>query len=50
METAKRKRSGWMPYVLAAGFVMLASGAALPHVSASLAAVIRQIRPCRWSK
>ena len=44
METAKQERRGWMPYALAAGFVLLASGAALPHASASLAAVISQIR------
>jgi hypothetical protein len=33
-----------MSYPLAAGFVLLASGAALPHASASFAGVIRQIR------
>jgi hypothetical protein len=44
MENAKRERRGWMPYALAAGFVLLASGAALPHASASFAAVVRQIR------
>ena len=44
METAKRERQGWMPYVLAAGFVLLASGAALPHAAASFAGVIHQIR------
>jgi hypothetical protein len=33
-----------MPYALAAGFVLLASGAVLPHASASFAAVVREIR------
>lgn len=44
MRTAKRERQGWMPYALAAGFVLLASIAALPHASASFAGVIHQIR------
>jgi len=44
MRTAKRESRGWMPYTLAAGFVLLASSATLPHVSASFAAVIRQFR------
>lgn len=44
MKIAQRERRGWTPYALAAGFVLLASGAALPHASASFAAVIRQVR------
>ena len=44
METEKQERRGWMPYALAAGFVLLASGATLPHASASFGAVVRQIR------
>ncbi len=44
MNHAKRERRSWMPYILTAGFVLLASGATLPHASASLAIVIREIR------
>ncbi len=44
METAKRERRGWMAYALAAGFALLASGAVLPQTSASVGAVISQIR------
>ena len=44
MKTANQERQGWMPYALAAGFVLLASGAALPDASASVHAVIGQIR------
>lgn len=44
MNIAGRARGGWAGYALAAGFALLASGAALPHASASLGAVIRQIR------
>jgi len=44
MKTAQRERRGWISYPLAAGFVLLASGAALPHASASFAAIIRQVR------
>lgn len=44
MEHIKRERRRWMPYLLAAGFVLLASGAALPHASVSFAALIRELR------
>ena len=43
IKTAQSERGrGWMPYALAAGFVLLASSAALPHVSAGFMAVCRQ--------
>ena len=44
MNTAKRERRGWAPYALAAGFVLLASGAVLPHATMSFAVVIREFR------
>lgn len=44
MKTEKQERRGWMAYALAAGFVLLASGAALPDTSASVNAVVNQIR------
>jgi hypothetical protein len=44
MKTSPPERRGWMPYALTAGFVLLASSAALPHASASFASVIREIR------
>jgi hypothetical protein len=45
IKTAQSQRGrGWMPYALAAGFVLLASSAALPHAPASFAAVIRVLR------
>ena len=41
--TAQEERGrGWIPYALAAGFVLLASSAALPHPAAGFAAVFRQ--------
>ncbi len=44
MKTGKREHHSWMPYVLAAGFVLLASSAALPHAPASVEALLSQIK------
>jgi hypothetical protein len=44
MKTQKREGPGWMPYALAAGFVLLASSAALPHAPGSVEALLSQIK------
>lgn len=44
MNTSQPKRHGWTPYVLASGFVLLASGAVLPHATTTFAVVIREVR------
>jgi hypothetical protein len=44
VESAQSERRSWIAYALAAAFVLLASGAVLPHTSASFAALVDQLK------
>jgi hypothetical protein len=43
MEKIGRKRRDWPAYALAAGFVLVSSGAVLPQISARVVAVVTRL-------
>ena len=43
MEKLELERRDWVAYALAAGFVLVSSGAVAPKFSASIAGVLRRI-------